>query len=215
MQQRVIRVFSWELIRLTRGDKESDCGCAGIYTAPAAIELYAEVFEHAGALDKLENFASQFGPDFTVLNQSRNDYLERSEWHMAVHFEFGSETVIPVRAASLLVWCLDTRGPEPNARIRLRQPASECSGRAISHLHAGCCDIETGGFNSQTDATGNRRVVIAMNAEGYLEIEQSLFTVLSRLKGLIWKKRSEIHRHRSVSPTSDCTSREGRLPESL
>ena len=51
-------------------------------------------------------------------------------------------------------------------------------------------DIETGGFNSQTDAILEiAAVVIAMNAEGYLEIEQSLFHRLSRLKGLIWKKR--------------------------
>lgn len=90
-----------------RGDKESDCGCAGIYTAPAAIELYAEVFEHAGALDKLENFASQFGPRFYGLEPNQETItLERSEWHMPAHFEFGSETVIPVRAGDSLFWRL-------------------------------------------------------------------------------------------------------------
>ncbi len=90
-----------------RGDKESDCGCAGIYTAPAAIELYAEVFEHAGALDKLENFASQFGPLFYGLEPNQETItLERSEWHMPVHFDFGSDTVIPVRAGDCLFWHL-------------------------------------------------------------------------------------------------------------
>ncbi len=90
-----------------RGDKESDCGCAGIYTAPAAIELYAEVFEHAGAMDKLENFASQFGPRFYGLEPNQETItLERSEWHMPAHFEFGSETVIPVRAGDSLFWRL-------------------------------------------------------------------------------------------------------------
>ncbi len=90
-----------------RGDKESDCGCAGIYTAPAAIELYAEVFEHAGALDKLENFASQFGPLFYGLEPNQETItLERSEWHMPEHFDFGSDTVIPVRAGDCLFWHL-------------------------------------------------------------------------------------------------------------
>ena len=90
-----------------RGDKESDCGCAGIYTAPAAIELYAEVFEHAGALDKLENFASQFGPRFYGLEPNQETItLERSEWHMPAYFDFGNDTVIPVRAGDCLSWRL-------------------------------------------------------------------------------------------------------------
>ena len=90
-----------------RGDKESDCGCAGIYTAPAALELYAEVFEHAGALDKLENFASQFGPRFYALEPNQETIiLERSEWQMPTHFDFGNETVVPVRAGDCLTWRL-------------------------------------------------------------------------------------------------------------
>ena len=90
-----------------RGEKESGCGCAGIYTAPAAIELYAEVFEHAGALDKLENFASQFGPRFYSLEPNQETItIERSEWQMPAHFKLGNETVIPVRAGDCLFWRL-------------------------------------------------------------------------------------------------------------
>ncbi|HBW83390.1 MAG TPA: dihydroorotase [Gammaproteobacteria bacterium] len=89
------------------GDKESDCGCAGIYTAPAAIELYAEVFEQVGALDKLENFASQFGPRFYGLDTNTETIqLTRSEWRMPAHFEFGNSTVVPVRAGERLSWRL-------------------------------------------------------------------------------------------------------------
>ncbi len=88
-------------------DKQSDCGCAGIYTAPAALELYAEVFEHSGALDKLENFASQFGPRFYGLDANKGTVtLERSEWYMPAKYDFGSDTVIPVRAGGSLPWRL-------------------------------------------------------------------------------------------------------------
>ncbi len=90
-----------------RHDKESDCGCAGVYTAPAAIELYAEVFEHAGALDKLENFASQFGPRFYGLDPNQGAItLERSEWSMPAQYDLGTDTVIPVRAGGRLSWRL-------------------------------------------------------------------------------------------------------------
>ena len=90
-----------------RHDKESDCGCAGVYTAPAAIELYAEVFEHAGALDKLENFASQFGPRFYGLDPNKGAItLERSEWSMPAQYDLGTDTVIPVRAGGSLSWRL-------------------------------------------------------------------------------------------------------------
>ena len=87
------------------GDKESDCGCAGIYTAPAAIELYAEVFEQVGALGKLENFASRFGPRFYGLNvNTETIQLTRSDWRMPAHFDFGNSKVIPVRAGERLSW---------------------------------------------------------------------------------------------------------------
>ena len=61
--------------------KESDCGCAGVYSAPIALELYAEVFDQAGAIDRLEGFASQHGPDFYGLpRNTRRVRLERRSW---------------------------------------------------------------------------------------------------------------------------------------
>jgi dihydroorotase len=85
--------------------KESDCGCAGIYSAPAAIELYAEVFEAAGALDQLEAFASINGPAFYGLEP--NDAfieLEKQPWTMDGEFTVGEETIVPLRAGSQISW---------------------------------------------------------------------------------------------------------------
>lgn len=88
-------------------DKETSCGCAGIYTAPAAIELYAEVFEAADALDKLENFASKNGPDFYGLPRPvQKIVLEKSEWRMPTTISFGGEKVMPIRAGELINWQL-------------------------------------------------------------------------------------------------------------
>ncbi len=83
----------------SRVAKESACGCAGIYTAHAAIELYAEAFDRVGALDKLEAFASFHGADFYRLprNQSRIT-LARETWTVPNFFSFGEDTVVPFRA---------------------------------------------------------------------------------------------------------------------
>lgn len=90
-----------------KGDKEAACGCAGIYTAPGALELYAEVFEQAGALDRLEGFASHFGPRFYGLPVNTEKVcLIRDSWQMEDSFQFGSNTVIPVRAGETLHWRL-------------------------------------------------------------------------------------------------------------
>jgi dihydroorotase len=90
-----------------RDQKESACGCAGCYTAHAAIELYAEAFEAAGALDRLEAFASFHGPDFYGLprNQSRL-LLERSEWTVPDTLPFGGHELMPLRAGETLPWRL-------------------------------------------------------------------------------------------------------------
>jgi dihydroorotase len=91
-----------------RHDKESCCGHAGIYTAHAAIELYAEAFEAAGALDKLEGFASFFGPDFYRLpRNSARIRLKRESWQVPQDFAFGSDTVVPMRAGASLAWKLE------------------------------------------------------------------------------------------------------------
>lgn len=85
--------------------KESDCGCAGIYSAPAAIELYAEVFEAAGALNRLEGFASLHGPAFYGL-EPNPDYLvlEKRDWTMEAELAAGRESLVPLRAASTIGW---------------------------------------------------------------------------------------------------------------
>ena len=88
-----------------RGTKENDCGCAGMYTAHAALELYAEAFEAADALDRLEGFASHFGADFYGLpRNSGRVKLERAEWEVPREYPLGAETVVPLRAGLKLGW---------------------------------------------------------------------------------------------------------------
>jgi dihydroorotase len=90
-----------------RGQKEAACGCAGCYTAHAALELYAEVFEAAGALDRLEAFASFHGADFYGLPRNRDRVtLERHEWRVPESFGFGEESLVPLRAGERLAWRL-------------------------------------------------------------------------------------------------------------
>ena len=85
--------------------KESACGCAGLYTAHAAIELYAEAFEQANALDKLEGFASEFGPRFYGLPENQDSIvLERAEWQIPDHYPLGNQRVIPMRAGEQVKW---------------------------------------------------------------------------------------------------------------
>ena len=88
-----------------KGAKESACGCAGIYSAHAAIELYAEVFEKANALDKLEGFASFHGADFYGLPRNRDTItLVREPWQVPASYPFGNESLIPLRAGETLSW---------------------------------------------------------------------------------------------------------------
>jgi dihydroorotase len=90
-----------------RRDKESDCGHAGMYTAHAALELYAEAFHAAGALDRLEGFASHFGADFYGLPRNKGKLtLERVEWEVPREYPFGAETVVPLRAGQTIGWRL-------------------------------------------------------------------------------------------------------------
>lgn len=88
-----------------KGKKEAACGCAGSYTAHAAIELYAEVFELAGALDKLEGFASHNGPDFYGLPRNRDTItLTKQSWAVPDTMEFGADQVVPIRAGEQISW---------------------------------------------------------------------------------------------------------------
>ncbi len=87
------------------GAKESACGCAGIYSAHAAIELYAEAFDDAGALDRLEAFASHFGADFYGLPRHPDTItLKRESWEMPTHLEMGGERLMPLRAGESIRW---------------------------------------------------------------------------------------------------------------
>jgi dihydroorotase len=90
-----------------RNTKEAACGCAGIYTAHAALELYAAAFEEAGALDKLEGFASVFGAQFYGL--PLNDAtvtLVREEWRVPERLRFGKDELVPLRAGETIPWKL-------------------------------------------------------------------------------------------------------------
>jgi dihydroorotase len=87
------------------GAKETACGCAGIYTAHAAIELYAEAFEDAGALDKLEAFASFYGADFYGLPRHTDTItLRRESWDVPASLTLGDTSLVPLRAGEAVRW---------------------------------------------------------------------------------------------------------------
>ena len=88
-----------------RNAKETACGCAGIYTAHAALELYAVAFEEAHALDRLEGFASRFGAQFYGLPGNAGTItLEREAWKVPETLPFGVERLVPLRAGETLPW---------------------------------------------------------------------------------------------------------------
>ncbi|MBI3562612.1 MAG: dihydroorotase [Gammaproteobacteria bacterium] len=88
-----------------RHTKEAACGCAGIYNAPVAIELYAEVFDGIGKLDRLEGFASYFGADFYALPRNTSTLtLQQQPWRVPASQRFGKETIIPLRAGEQVQW---------------------------------------------------------------------------------------------------------------
>jgi len=90
-----------------RTAKESACGCAGIYSAHAAMEFYAQVFDEAGALDKLEAFASFHGADFYGLPRNVGSItLVRETWRLPEAIRFGGEQLIPLGAGEVLSWRL-------------------------------------------------------------------------------------------------------------
>ncbi|BCK88891.1 dihydroorotase [Sideroxyarcus emersonii] len=87
--------------------KENACGCAGCYTAHNAIELYAEAFEAAGALDKLEAFASFHGADYYGLPRNKETItLRREEWEVPASVGFGEHRLVPLRAGEKMEWRL-------------------------------------------------------------------------------------------------------------
>ncbi|MEY2932805.1 MAG: hypothetical protein RL033_3554 [Pseudomonadota bacterium] len=88
-----------------RSGKHAACGCAGIYTAHAALPLYAQAFESAGALHRLEGFASHFGADFYRLprNTGRVE-LRREPWQVPAEYQYGDEVLTPLCAGETLGW---------------------------------------------------------------------------------------------------------------
>ena len=99
-----------------RRAKESDCGCAGVYTAHAALELYAEAFEQAGALERLEAFASHRGADFYGLPRNRERVaLERRAWRVPDDLPFGDDRLVPMRAGTAIGWRLADGAPGRDA----------------------------------------------------------------------------------------------------
>jgi dihydroorotase len=92
-----------------RSTKENACGCAGMFTAHAALELYAEVFEQAGRLDRLQSFASHFGADFYGLPRNGDTItLIKEPWVPPNCYDFGTGTVVPYRGGEAVAWRLAT-----------------------------------------------------------------------------------------------------------
>jgi dihydroorotase len=90
-----------------RHAKEAACGCAGIFSAHAAIELYAEVFEAAGRLDRLEAFAAERGADFYGRPRNAGHVtLERGEWTVPESYPFGADELVPLRGGGTIGWRL-------------------------------------------------------------------------------------------------------------
>ena len=90
-----------------REKKESACGCAGIFNAHAGIELYAEAFDGEGAIERLEGFASKFGPDFYGLPHNREKItLEKSSWRVPDYYELAGSKLTPFFAGIELSWRL-------------------------------------------------------------------------------------------------------------
>ena len=90
-------------------DKQSACGCAGIFSAPLSIELYAHVFETVGRLDRLEDFASSFGADHYGLPRTPTTdtiTLNRETWTVPVTYPFGHRTVTPIKSGEEIHWKL-------------------------------------------------------------------------------------------------------------
>jgi len=97
-----------------QGAKENACGCAGCYTALHALELYAEAFDRAGRLDRLEGFASWFGADFYGLPRNAERIaLVREDWTIPDSLAFGDERIVPLDAGGTLHFRLEGDAPFP------------------------------------------------------------------------------------------------------
>ncbi|GAC1695028.1 MAG: dihydroorotase [Steroidobacteraceae bacterium] len=101
-----------------RAAKETACGCAGVFSAHAGVELYAEAFEAAGALDKLEGFASRHGADFYGLPHNAGTLtLTREPWEVPPHYPFGTDELVPLRAGERIPWRIAAATGAPGERL--------------------------------------------------------------------------------------------------
>jgi dihydroorotase len=97
-----------------RHTKENACGCAGVFSAHAALELYAQAFEAAGALEKLEAFAAFHGADFYGLPRNTDTVtLAKEGWEVPAHYPFGSDVLVPFGAGERLPWRLMPENGSP------------------------------------------------------------------------------------------------------
>ena len=97
-----------------RRAKEAACGCAGIFSAHAGIELYTEAFEAAGALDKLEGCASAPGADFYRLPRNAGTMTRvREPWEVPGHYPFGADQLVPLRAGERIAWRVSSAAARP------------------------------------------------------------------------------------------------------
>jgi dihydroorotase len=88
-----------------RRAKEARCGCAGVFSAHAAVELYAEAFESAGRLPALQAFASEFGPDFyRVPRNAERLTLRKESWQVPESYPFAADELVPLRAGERITW---------------------------------------------------------------------------------------------------------------
>ena len=123
--------------RMDARPRKQACGCAGIYSAHAALELYAQVLEDAGALHRLEAFASEFGPQFYGLPLNEGSItLRRESWSVPEAYPFGGDVVVPMRAGETLRWRVATREPghrtDSASLPRLPAHSHGCRDRGLS-----------------------------------------------------------------------------------
>lgn len=87
--------------------KESSCGCAGVFSAHASLELYAEAFDREGKLELLDDFCSKYGAEHYGLERNtRKITLERRPWTVPIAYDFGESTVTPLRAGEQVMWSI-------------------------------------------------------------------------------------------------------------
>lgn len=87
--------------------KQSSCGCAGVFSAPCCVEVYTQIFEEEGCLDKLEDFCSSFGADHYGLPRSTATItLEKKPWTVPAMYDFGEDTITPLKAGEELPWSI-------------------------------------------------------------------------------------------------------------